>query len=60
MEFESSGKGFLGIANPKLKDTTVAVLDKYQKIKSFDQPKKITFTAYDSMRKKVCKKYAKF
>ena len=46
--------------NPKLKDTTVAVLDKYQKIKSFDQPKKITFTAYDSMRKKVCKKYAKF
>ena len=26
MEFESSGKGFLGIANPKLKDTQAIII----------------------------------
>ena len=45
--------------NPKIRDQTLAIWDKYKKIKSY-QPKKISFSAYESMKAKVCKKYAKF
>ena len=45
--------------NPKLRDQTLAIWDKYGKIKSY-QPKKLSYTAYESMKAKVCDKYAKF
>ena len=45
--------------NPKLRDQTIAVWDSYKKVKSY-QPKKMSYTAYESMKVKVCEKYAKF
>ena len=45
--------------NPKLRDQTIAIWDSYKKVKSY-QPKKMSFTAYESMKVKVCEKYAKF
>ena len=45
--------------NPKLRDQTIAIWDSYKKVKSY-QPKKMSYTAYESMKVKVCEKYAKF
>ena len=45
--------------NPKLRDQTIAIWDSYKKVKTY-QPKKMSYTAYESMKAKVCDKYAKF
>ena len=45
--------------NPKLRDQTIAIWDSYKKVKTY-QPKKMSYTAYESMKAKVCEKYAKF
>ncbi len=45
--------------NPKLREQTIAIWDKYEKVKNY-QPKKMTSSAYESMKVKVCEKYAKF
>ena len=41
--------------NPKLRDQKIAILYSYKKVKSY-QPKKMSYTAHESMKVKVCEK----
>ena len=56
---QSLGYKYISCINPKLKLTTQKI---WERISSFEeyQPKKLSYTAYESMKAKVCNKYAKF
>ena len=45
--------------NPKIDVYSLSIADKYLKIRSYE-PEKISFTAYQLMKSKVCEKYANF
>ena len=55
----AAGYEYVHCINPKLEVQTLAIWDSYKKVKSY-QPEKITYTAYQLMKSKVCDKYAKF
>ena len=44
---------------PKIDVYSLSIADKYLKIRS-NEPSKVSYTAYGSMKAKVCEKYAKF
>ena len=56
---ESLGYKYISCLNPKLKLTTQKIWERISSVEEY-QPKKLSFTAYESMKQKVCKKYAKF
>ena len=56
---ESLGYKYISCMNPKLKLTTQKIWERISSVEEY-QPKKLSFTAYESMKQKVCKKYAKF
>ncbi len=56
---ESLGYKYISCMNPKLKLTTQKIWERISSVEEY-QPKKLSFTAYESMKAKVCEKYAKF
>ena len=45
--------------NPEIDVYSLSIADKYLKIRS-NEPSKVSYIAYESMKAKVCEKYAKF
>jgi len=56
---ESLGYKYISCLNPKLKLTTQKIWERISSVEEY-RPKKLSFTAYELMKSKVCKKYAKF